>query len=154
MLTYDQARVEIFEYTELGYTLKSLDRCWVAATIEDGSSPFSQDYPEFIGNPIYSLVERGSSYDLMDDAAVFLSRRECEAFIATFGDPFIQWWFPLNLGDETRWEHAYLNGELHDLSGRRYTPKFKGSIPWFEHRIKVYLEKTPDRCCKCPECRP
>lgn len=154
MLTWDEARNDIIETTEIGYTLKSLDKIWVAATIEDGSSGWAKENPEWIGNPIYATVDKAGSYEIWDTVACFTSRRECEAFIESFGDPYRWWWFPLNMGDETRWEHKYLDGKLHDLSGRRYTPKFKGSYGWFDWRIRIYKSALPDRCCYCAECEP
>lgn len=133
MLTWDEACDTVLETTELGWTLKSLDKIWLAATVETDTD----DYPELAGNAVFATVEKAGSYELWSDVACFRSRREAETFIESMGKPYNDWWFPLNHGDLTRWEHAFLNGQIRDLTGRGYRPKYRGSQDWFDYKYKV-----------------
>jgi len=121
-LTYAQARNEVLETTEIGYTLRSQDRLWLAFMFDT----WSED--EWWGNRLYFInaqaTEDGAdlrtSYDLFEDEVLWTTRREAEAHAEAMRD-LIQRSAPLehrddyrvyviNLGDDRRAEREYLEG--------------------------------------------
>lgn len=153
-------RAEILEHTEIGHTQKSQDRIWVIATIEDGAGGWADDYPELIGNPVYLFADgQTSCYDIWDDGACFLSRREAEAWLdAVMPEPYRQKWYVVNYGDGHRFEQAYFNGDI-AYDGDGFRPKFRGSDAFYARHTEVYrqiednLRRTGKRgpiACGCP----
>jgi hypothetical protein len=149
VLTWREAQETFLETTELGWTQKTLDKLWVAATIDNGST---KAWPCLKGSILYATVDKAASYELWDDVACFRRRYEAQCFIESMGEPYVQWWHPLNVGDETRWEHQYLDGKLPDLSGAGFTPKYKASQAVFD--LKQEIARRPRTCKKrnCETC--
>jgi hypothetical protein len=125
-LTYDEARAEVLETTELGYTLASQDKLWTCFIFDTWSTD------EMRGNRLYFRNgDRVLSYDMWDDELVWTSRAEAETFQAeqqarydneatTGREPVIV--YLINWGDDARWERSILEERVGITEG-----KFAGS---------------------------
>ena len=107
-LAYWEARRDILETTELGYTLKSQDKLWTCFMFDT----WSQD--EYQGSRLYFRADKSIvSYDVMDDELFWTSRVEAEAFRKSFWgkNPDVEV-HVINWGDDRRAEAAYMNGSF------------------------------------------
>lgn len=119
-LAYWEARRDILETTELGYTLKSQDKLWTCFTFDT----WSEEGDPYRGCRLFFRKDRdGLSYDVMDDELFWTSRLEAEAFRKSFWDknPDVEV-HVINWGDDSRWENAYLSDRSFLMQG-----KFSGS---------------------------
>lgn len=128
-LTWDQALATIIDHTDIGYTQKSQDRIWVIATVDDVSPD------EWYGNWLYMIEPGLSSYDLWSDELCFTSLREAKQYIATeVPEKVREYWYPLNLGDEARYENSVINGT-------EFKPKFAASKPIFDWKFSTLANR-------------
>lgn len=100
------------ETTQLGYTLKSQDRLWAIVSVDDFTDP--DDPSGLYGNWLWLTeqtdVTKGpvSCYDLWDDVLVWDRVHEARAYRDNL--PEAERWHTLNIGDEARYERAFLQG--------------------------------------------
>lgn len=110
-LTWTEAIGAVLEPTELGYTLRSLDRLWTVFIFDE----WSED--EFRFNRLFSTgLGQPWSYEMWETELVWTTRIEAERFAQRLRDDFEgsegtpPEVYVINIGDDRRHERSVIEG--------------------------------------------